>query len=115
MQNLLNDRGMPAAVAACLCMLSAGCQSSGSDGAAPQASGNDRARQVVEATERLCAFAPTVTSILAILSVPAAPAADKLSEAICAEVEKLTSAGFTTPGQTLRLTVDGKPVTGTLK
>jgi hypothetical protein len=73
------------------------------------------AQQVVASTERLCSFVPTVTSVLAILGVPGAPAADKVAQTICTELEKKTQAGLTAPGQTVTLTVNGVPVTGTLK
>ena len=108
MQYIVHVKGNAAGAlaASLLCLLPAACVSSGGDG---------RAQQVIETTERLCAFVPAVTSILAILSVPGAPAADKLAQVICTEVEKQTSAGFVAPGQTIKVVVDGKPVTGTLK
>lgn len=73
------------------------------------------ADQIVKKTERLCSFVPTVTSVLAILGVPGAPAADKVAQTICTELEKQTQAGLTAPGQTVTLTVNGVPVTGKLK
>jgi hypothetical protein len=72
------------------------------------------AQAIVNATNKLCGFAPTVTSILAILNVPAAPAADKIVQEICAVVEKNTQAGFIEPGQKVTVTVFGKPVQGEL-
>lgn len=45
--------------------------------------------KVVEGARLGCNYIPTVTSIAAILGVPAAPAANELVEAICAEVEKV--------------------------
>jgi len=73
------------------------------------------ADQIVAKTERLCSFVPTVTSVLAILGVPGAPAADKVAQTICTELDKQTQAGLTAPGQTVTLTVNGVPVTGKLK
>lgn len=109
MRCILHVKGnaVGALVASSLCVLPAACVSS--------SGGDSTAQQVIATTEKLCAFVPTVTSILAILSVPGAPAADKLAQVICAEVEKQTSAGFTAPGQTIKVVVDGMPVTGTLK
>lgn len=70
------------------------------------------AQQVVEGTLQLCSFVPLTTSVLSILGAPGAPTADRIADAICAEVMKVTDAGFVAPGTTLTLTVFDVPVTG---
>lgn len=70
------------------------------------------ANSVMEGTRKLCGFVPTATSVLAVLNVPGAPAADKLVEKICDEVKKSASVEATQVGGQLTVMVDGKKVTG---
>ena len=68
--------------------------------------------KIIDGTRRVCSFAPTATSILALLNVPAAPAADKVVQMICAQVEKAAMVESTPVGGQLTVVVDGKPVVG---
>lgn len=72
------------------------------------------AQDVVNGTKQLCQFVPTVTSILAILNAPGAPAADKVVQAVCAQVNKTAQASFIEPGKKFTVTVLGRPVDGAL-
>lgn len=80
----------------------------------PNSGGSD-ADKVIEGTRRVCSFAPAATSIAAILGVPGAPAADKLVQKICEQVEKSAMVESTEVGGTLTVEIDGKPVTGVLE
>ncbi|RWP10026.1 MAG: hypothetical protein EOR00_31550 [Mesorhizobium sp.] len=75
--------------------------------------GSDAAR-VIEGTQRVCSFAPTATSILAILNVPGAPAADKLVQKICDQVKRSAMVESTEVGGQISVEVDGKEVRGVL-
>lgn len=69
---------------------------------------------VIDGTRRVCSFAPTATSILAILNVPGAPAADQLVQKICKQVESSAAVESAAVGGKISVNVDGKVVTGVL-
>jgi hypothetical protein len=70
------------------------------------------ADQIIEATRRTCQFAPTVTSVLALLSVPGAPQANALVVAICKEVDKKPRSERVRLGQPISVEVMGVQVNG---
>lgn len=76
-------------------------------------SGSDVDR-VIDGTRKVCSFAPTATSILAILNLPGAPAADQLVHKICKQVESSAMVESTSVGGNITVRVDGKEVTGVL-
>lgn len=71
--------------------------------------------QIAAQIKGQCAFVTTATSIAAILGLPGAPAADKLAQVVCNEIEKKTRAGMTAPGQTVTIEINGAPLQGTLE
>ncbi|UED34247.1 hypothetical protein [Rhizobium ruizarguesonis] len=77
--------------------------------------GGSTPEDIIAATKRGCQFAPTVTSVLAILNLPGAPAADKIVTAICGAVNKAKEAGFVPPGKEITVEAFGKPVRGKLQ
>lgn len=98
-----------------LISLMCGCTTTNQSGGTGQASTPaNPAQDVINGTKQLCQFVPTLTSILAIVNTPGAPAADKIVQAICAEVNKTTQASFIEPGKKFTVKALGKPVTGEL-
>lgn len=69
---------------------------------------------VIDGTRRVCSFAPTATSILALLNVPGAPAADQLVQKICKQVETSAAVESAGVGGKISVNIDGKVVTGVL-
>ena len=89
------------------CLILSGCVSTDGSPRTPE--------QIAAQIERQCAFVTTATSIAAILGLPGAPAADKLAQVVCKEIENKTRAGLTAPGQKATVEINGVPLTGTLK
>ncbi|TIM15514.1 MAG: hypothetical protein E5Y67_07165 [Mesorhizobium sp.] len=79
----------------------------------PNQAGSD-ADKVIEGTRRACSFVPTATSILAILNVPGAPAADKLVQKICEQVGRSAMVESSGVGDQITVEVDGKEISGVL-
>jgi len=72
------------------------------------------ANAVVENTKSVCNFAPELTSILALLGLPGAPAANVLVSEICAEVAKIPRFENATGDSQETVVVRGQNVPGTL-
>lgn len=70
------------------------------------------ADQISDGAREFCRFAPSTTSILAILNVPGAPQADEIVEAICAEVAKVGGQERSRVGQEITVDVLGVQVVG---
>lgn len=78
-------------------------------------SNDTKADQIIAGAKRVCDFAPTLTSILALLEVPGAGASDKIVQKICAEIKaRRSDADFVEPGQKVKIEIDGVAVEGTL-
>lgn len=85
------------------------------DGGPATKSEGDTAKEIQMAVTTGCDYIPTITSILAILNVPGAPAADKIADKICTKVKAATKNEEGIPGGKLTVVVSGVKVQGVLK